>query len=227
MVDTPTIAVRGEAALEMPPELARFTVTVAARDKDRAAALSRLTGRTAAIRAVLDGYAAAVERRETGAVQVRPELRRSGERVAAYAASLTTVVTVTDFTVLGELLLRLADEDQTSVYGPSWELRRDSPVHREARRAAVADAVVRAREYAEAVGATLVRLITLTDAGMSGGQPVHLAYSGMALRDKAGGGPDFDLEPQQQTVHASVEMRFAITEALPAEMSRAPGAGDS
>src|SRR4051794_37070371 len=105
----PILAVRGEVTREVEPELAEISVTVAARDKDRQTTLVRLTARVDALRAVLDRYAEAVERRETGAVHVRPELKRSGERVSAYTGSVTTTVAVTDFTALGELLIQVAD----------------------------------------------------------------------------------------------------------------------
>jgi uncharacterized protein YggE len=208
----PVISVRGEAILEVEPEIAQFTVTVAARDRDRQTALNTLTARVAAVRAVLDGYADAIERRETGNMQVRPELRRRGERVSAYVAHLATTVMVTDFADLGELLLRLADEEQTSVYGPSWGLRPDSDVYRRARRAAVDEALVRAGEYADAVGARLERLLELADTGMSGGHDVSLAYDKVAFRAAAESTADLELEPQRQTVHAGVEMRFLISE---------------
>ena len=123
MVELPTVVVRGEAVREVPPELASFSVTVSARDKDRQTALTRLAERSAATRAVLDSYPDAIERRETGGVHLRPELKRAGERVVAYAGSVTTTVIVTDFTALGEMLLHLADQDQTSVSGPWWQLR--------------------------------------------------------------------------------------------------------
>jgi uncharacterized protein YggE len=217
MSAAPIVAVRGEATLQVPPEIARLTVTVAARDPDRRAVLTRLTQRLEAVRAVLDGYAEAVERRETGHVQVRPELKRTaerkrgGERVSGYAASLATTVTFTDFTALGEALLRVADEEHTSVYGPSWALRADSPVYRQARRAAVDDAVVRAHEYADAVGSRVDRLLSLTDAGMSAAPPVPMAFAARTF-GAADAGPELDLEPQSQSAHAAVEMRFTITE---------------
>jgi uncharacterized protein YggE len=212
MAETPVVAVRGEVVIEVPPEIARFTVTVAARDRDRRAALTRLTERLDAVRAVLDGYAAAVERRETGQVVVQPELKRSGERVSAYTASVSTTVTVTEFAVLGELMLRLADEEQTSVYGPVWALRPDSPVHRRARRTAVDDALARAREYADALGARLERLLLLADAGVSAGPPVPMAFGATTFRAAADATPELNLEPQAQTAHASVEMRFVMSE---------------
>jgi uncharacterized protein YggE len=211
MVDGPVVSVRGEAFREVPPEIARFTVTVAARDKNRQATLARLAERTDAVRALIDGYGAAIERRESGDLRVRPELKRSGERVVAYHGTVSTTVTVTDFSVLGELMLRLADQDQSNVSGPWWALRPGSPVHRAARRAAVDEAVARAREYAEAVGARVTGLLEIADGGMVNQPMTRVAY-GFAAEAGSDGPPELDLDPQVQTVHASIEARFAISE---------------
>lgn len=205
MDDTPYVAVRGEATVEAEPELARFSVTATTRADTREAALRTLEARVVQVREVLDGFAAAVERRETSAMQVHPELAEDSQRVAAYVASLGTTVTVTDFAALGELLVALGRVEHAAVYGPWWELRPDSPVGASARRAAVRDAVARAREYAAAVGAQVQRLLSIADSGMSGGG--YGAATRLAFAESAAP----ELEPARQTVSASVEMRFAIT----------------
>ncbi len=212
MVDQPVVVVRGEAVREVPPELATFSVTVSARDKDRQSALTRLAERAASVRALLDGAGDVIERRETGGVHLRPELKRAGERVIAYTGSVSTTVVVNDFTALGELMLRLGDQDQTALSGPWWELRPGSTAGAEVRRAAIADALDRAREYADAVGATLDRLIEIADEGTGGGgRPMmRAAYGGFAQAESE---PlELDIDPQPQTVQATVQMRFAITE---------------
>jgi uncharacterized protein YggE len=215
MVDGPVVAVRGESVREVAPEVARFSVTVAARDRDRQATLSSLASRAEAVRALIDGYGEAIERREAGSLQVRPELKGSREKVVAYVGSVTTTVTVTDFAVLGELMLRLADQDQSSVSGPWWELRPASPIYREGRRAAIADAISLAREYAEALGARVTGLIEVSDAGMRP-QPMMASRAmsvGFKTRDMAAeAAPEIDLDPQAQTVHSAVEARFSISE---------------
>ncbi|MDO3702401.1 SIMPL domain-containing protein [Micromonospora sp. C28SCA-DRY-2] len=208
MVDGPVVAVRGEAYREVPPEIARFAVTARARDRDREATLARLAERAAAIRVLLDGYGPTIERRETGELRVRPETRRATERVVAWHGSVTTTVTLSDFTALGELMLRLADQDQVEVAGPWWSLRPDSPVHREARHAAIADALLRAREYAEALGARVTALIELADAGATE-RPM---FARAAYQEAAGGPPELELDPQPQPVQATVQARFAISE---------------
>ncbi|MEU7930474.1 SIMPL domain-containing protein [Micromonospora echinofusca] len=210
MVDGPVVAVRGEAYREVAPEIARFAVTARARDRDREATLTRLAERAAAVRVLLDAEGAGIDRRETGELRVRPETRRSGERVVAYSGSVTTTVTVSDFTALGELMLRLADQDQIEVAGPWWALRPGSPAHREARHAALADALLRAREYAEALGARVTALIELADAGAAE-QPMmsRMAYAADGAESAP---PELELDPQPQTVHAAVHARFAISE---------------
>jgi uncharacterized protein YggE len=211
-MNAPVIAVRGEVTRDVEPELAGFSVTVAARDKDRLAALHRLRERADTLRAVLDEYADAIERRETSGLHVYPETRRKGERVVGYTGSVTTTVTVHDFSELGELMLRLADQDQVQVHGPWWSLRPDSPVYREARQAAIGDAIARAREYAEALGAQVTGLVELSDVGLSqGARPLGFAGGVQFARD-GGGAPELELDPQRQTVHAQIEARFAISE---------------
>jgi len=205
------VVVRGEALREVPPELAVFSVTVSARDKDRQTTLTRLTERAAELRTALDDYPDAIERRETGGVQIYPELKRGGERVSAYTGSVTTTVTVTDFAVLGELLLRLGNQDQTSVSGPWWQLKPGSRAGADVRKEAIADALSRAREYAEAVGAQVDRLVEILDEGTGGGgRPMMRA----AAHDSAelAGPIELEIDPQQQIVQASVVVRVSITE---------------
>ncbi|MEU1684316.1 SIMPL domain-containing protein [Micromonospora sp. NPDC005707] len=209
MADAPVVAVRGEAYREVAPELARFTVTATARDRDREATLTRLAERAAAVRVLLDAAEPAVERRETGQLRVWPETKRSGERVVAYHGSVTTTVTVVDFAALGELMLRLADQDQVELAGPWWSLRPDSPAYREARHAAIADALARAREYAEALGARVTALVELADTGLATAPPM-LAKAGFARGAEAA--PELELDPQPQPVQAAVEARFTISE---------------
>jgi uncharacterized protein len=211
MVDQPMVVVRGEAFREVPPELAVFSVTVSARDKDRQTTLTRLTERAAELRTALDDYPDAIERRETGGVQIYPELKRGGERVAAYTGSVTTTVTVTDFAVLGELLLRLGDQDQTSVSGPWWQLKPGSRAGADVRREAIADALGRAREYAEAVGAQVDRLVEILDEGAGGGGHPMMRQAKFGSPEMADS-MELEIDPQQQTVQASVVVRVSITE---------------
>ncbi|MFC4332298.1 SIMPL domain-containing protein [Streptomyces andamanensis] len=216
--DAPRIAVRGEAHLEVDPEIARIGITVSARGRDRRSALDDLTRRNSAALDLVRSYGPAVERLETGAFSVAPEPARHGrgERVRTYHGAVHLTAELTDFTALGELTTRLADLDLTRVDGPWWELRPGSPAHREARRQAVHAAVQRAKEYAEALGTTLAALIEIADIGAEGNAsfPPYAGRARAAAFGAPGGAPEeaapLDLEPQRQHVHAQLNARFTM-----------------
>ncbi|MFB8243941.1 SIMPL domain-containing protein [Streptomyces sp. NPDC001046] len=215
--DAPRIAVRGEARLEVDPEIARIGITVAARGRDRRSALDDLTRRNATVLDLVKTYGDAVERLETGAFSITPELTKHGrgERVRTYHGSVRVTAELTDFTALGELTTRLADLDLTHVDGPWWALRPDSPAHRDARKKAVHEAVQRAREYADALGTTLAALVEIADIGAEDAPPAYPQTTGrMRSAAFAGAAEDtpapLDLEPQRQHVHAQVNARFTM-----------------
>ncbi|MET9886989.1 SIMPL domain-containing protein [Streptomyces sp. NPDC006430] len=216
--EVPRVAVRGEAHLEVDPEIARIGITVSARGTDRRTALQDLTRRNTAALDLVKSYGNAVEKVETGTFSINPELTRHGraERVRAYHGRVHITAELSDFTALGELTTRLADLELTSIDGPWWALRPTSPAHGEARRQAVLEAVQRAREYASALGANLAALVELADLGAEDAGPLSRSAGG-AMRTMAfsateeSAAPPLDLEPQRQTVHAQVNARFTMT----------------
>lgn len=210
--EAPHVAVRGEARLEVEPEIARIGVTVSARGADRAATLADLTRRNGEALTLVKSYGDAVEKLETGAFSIAPELARHGrgERVRAYQGRVHLTAELNDFTALGELTTRLADLELTQVDGPWWALRPDSPSHGEARRLAVGEAVQRAREYAAALGTTLAALLELSDVGV-GSPPMPMGGMRMAFAaESVDAAPPLDLEPQLQTATAEVMARFTM-----------------
>jgi hypothetical protein len=218
--DAPRIAVRGEAHLEVDPEIARIGITVSARGSDRRDALADLTRRNTTALDLIKTYGDAVEKLETGAFSITPQLTKHGrgERVRAYHGRVHITAELTDFTALGELTTRLADLDLTRVDGPWWALRPDSPAHRQARQQAVREAVQRAREYAEALGTTLSALVELADIGAENAHPYGLETQSRSMRTMAFAqeaaasdeAPPLDLEPERQHVYAQVNARFTM-----------------
>ncbi|MFF3693433.1 SIMPL domain-containing protein [Streptomyces sp. NPDC002221] len=216
--EQPRLAVHGEAHLEVDPEIAGITITITTRGTDRRATLDDLTRRNTHVIDLIKSYGDTIEKLETGAFTLTPELTRHGrgERVRTYHGTVHIATELTDFTTLGELTTRLADLELTRVDGPWWSLRPDSPAHSEVRRRAVHQAVARAREYADALGTTLAALVELSDPGAENPTPYGLpAAGGMAFRAAAPGAPEpaptLDLEPQRQSVHARVNARFLMT----------------
>jgi len=221
----PIISVRGESHLEADPEIAVISVTVQARDRDRRTVLDRLASRNKQVLDLIKGYGEAVEKLESGPASVYPDVKHKerSERVAGYVGQATAAVTIRDFTVLGELMARLADGELASVAGPWWSLRPDSTVYRQARIAAAQDATRRAGEYAQAFGGQLGALIEAADTGLLTGHADRAvafhatAAAGVARASSIGEPPSLDFEPVKQTISAQVEARFTMVLAQPAQ----------
>jgi uncharacterized protein len=221
MAQHPVLAVRGEAVLEVDPEIARIEVSVGAVGSHQAKTLQLLNERAAAVDKVLASFSDVIEKTETSGFRVSPQLARRVGRGQApnYHGAVYHVITVADFDRLGELMARLAEQDEIEVGGPWWELRPGSPVYGQVRIMAVRDAVRRARDYAAALGSELASLLELADARLlsdSRGQPelkAHLA-AGLPHRVRATVPEEFtiDLVPEKQVVRANVEGRFTIGE---------------
>ena len=211
----PVISVRGEATLEVEPEIAIVWVTVVARDANRHRAVELLTGRTGKVGDMIKGYGDAIEKLESQPVVVQPVFKdgRAIQQVSGYYARAGFTATVSDFAILGELVTGLADGDLVTVTGPDWRLRPDSPVYRAARLAAAKDATQRAGEYAEAFGGHVTGLVEAADNGLLAPPARNVAFAARAAPAAGGGyeGPAFDFEPAKQTVTAAVEARYTMT----------------
>jgi uncharacterized protein len=217
MIEEPLLTVRGEIMVEVDPDTARINLTITAKDADRSNTLRLLDERATVIDGILASFGTVIDKIETTGVRISPQFRR--ERISGYVAEAQHHITVVDFDRLGELVAQLADQDLTTVTGPWWDLRRDSPVHRDARIAAVKDAVQRARDYAEALGSRLTALVELADAQLlsGGGGPAGPIAAAAFARRQASHGPDgpdeftFDITPAKQTVRATIAARFRIS----------------
>ncbi|TDD61257.1 SIMPL domain-containing protein, partial [Actinomadura rubrisoli] len=168
MSDAPLISVRGEAVLEVEPEIARLSVHVQSQENDRRAALDHLVERNQRCLDLVQSYGEAVEKLETGGLTITPVLkhrRREGD-IRAYQGTVWIKIVISDFAVLGELVTRLGDLERTYVNGPDWALRPGSEVYGRAARQAAHEAVARARSYAEALGSRLTGLVELSDEGL-------------------------------------------------------------
>src|SRR6266568_9202826 len=193
MQEQPLIAVRGEVVPEIEPEIARI---------------------------------------ETSGLRVSPQLSnaKAPSQLAGYLGLVRQTVAVTGFDRIGELMSQLAAQQHTEVGGPWWELRPDSPVYQQARVTAAGDAVRRARDYACALGTDLVGLVELADArllsdGAAQGEHAPRFTARLPQRTRVAAPEEFafDLAPVKQTVRATVEARFRISQPDLAKVGAGPG----
>jgi uncharacterized protein YggE len=204
MTDSPRVVVRGEAVVEVAPDTADLVVTVQVRDPRRERAVALLAERQQAVLRLLDQHRGVIGSISTDAVAVFPE-PGDGDRISRSVATTTTRVRVDEVAAAAELVVAVAAFPDTAVHGPHWRLSRTHPAHQQVRTDAVADALIRARAYAEALGCRLTGLVEVRDVGTFGGPaPAAFAFAAAA--------PQLELQPAPQEVRGSVEVTVTMSE---------------
>jgi uncharacterized protein YggE len=207
---TPIVTVRGEAQLEVPPDLATLAFTVHSTGDSVETPRTELAKASARIRDLLAEHAMAIERSSTSGLHVAPIFsRRSGTKITGYRGSFSTQIAVHDFNALSALVFALTPLPNSQIDGPWWSLRRDNPAFRTVRLDASADARRRADDYAAAFGASVADLVEVSDldTGFPGGREMRTFAMAKDMADEAA----FEFEPATQTVSGQVTVRFAIT----------------
>ena len=209
-MDAPIVTVRGEARLEVPPDVATLSVTVHSSGSSAEGVRDELARASAQIRGLLEEHAAAIAQFSTSGLHVAPVFgHRSGTRITGYRGSFSASVEVRDFDALSDLVFALAPLPNGQVDGPWWGLRPENPVYREVRLAAIVDARRRAEDYAAAVDKSVGELIEISDLDSGfGGPPMRMAKS--FAMDAAESQPSFDFEPAHQSVSGQVTVRYAL-----------------
>ena len=204
----PIVTVRGEARIEVPPDLAGLSVTVHASGSSAAEVQNLLATASGRWREILTAHQAALARSSTSGLHVHPVFARNQTRITGYRGTFSASLEVSDLDALSDLVFALTPVPSSQVDGPWWSLDRANPAYRQARIAAVADARSRAEDYAAAVGRDLGELVEISDldGGFAGG-PMRMA-KGFGMEDQSA--PAFDFEPALQTVTGQVTVRYQL-----------------
>lgn len=157
---------RGEA--HATPDIATLTigvVTQGANARDAAQANNRAMNE-----AVNSLKAGGVEARDlqTSNYTIQPLYtsdpnRSTTPRIASYRATNTLIVQIRDLTKVGDLLERAVSLGANTVSGPNFSLADPEMKRNEARKAAMADALARAKLYAEGLGFRLGRVLMVRE----------------------------------------------------------------
>ena len=208
----PIVTVRGEARLEGSPDLAGLSCTLHSTGDSAEAVRAQLATASQAIAALLQQFAAALERSSTSGLHVSPTFNhRNPTKITGYTGTFTSSLTVADFDALSPIILGLSALPNAQVDGPWWSLKRDNPLYREVRLEAIAEARRRAEDYAAAFGTTVADLVEVSDLdGGSGGvdQSMARGYAESLTLDSS-----FSFEPELQTVQGNVTVRFTLAPA--------------
>jgi uncharacterized protein len=124
--------------------------------------------------------------------------------IVDYRVSNNISITVDDLGKLGPAIDALVASGANSMAGISFTIRDPKPLLRQARDAAVKDAMDRAQTYAKAAAVSLGRVIEIDEGGVQEARPL---YRQMAI---VGGAAPTSIAAGEQTVSAQVTVTFEI-----------------
>jgi uncharacterized protein len=211
-MSSPVVTVRGAATREVDPDLATISASVNAGGSSAEAVSAELAEGSGRLSAIIERFAAAVERVSTSSLWVHPVTdRRNATKITGYRGSFTSEVVVSDFGRLSDLVLALGTVPRAQLAGPWWSLRDDNGAYRAVRLDAIADGRRRADDYAAAFGARIQDLLEISDLepGFAGPVPRGVAFAAAA---RSAPEASFEFEPQPQTVSGQVTLRFTMTQ---------------
>jgi uncharacterized protein YggE len=227
---TALLSVRADAHLEVPPDEAVLDYAVSAIADDKAGALRTLKVQLDAATGALRDLGGVV--RAAGdapgplswlvrSMRSEPQTRWDGTqqrtlRTGKVIASADLVVAVRDFALLDRIGAAFAGHDGVHVRYVHWSVDHDNPGWQRVRAAAIDAALVKGRDYAAALGGSLLRIEHVADLGLlgdRGGEPEGAfrasAMAAPVAPDDEENGPSLD--PVPQDLYAGIEARFTAS----------------
>jgi uncharacterized protein YggE len=206
------IEVTGEGAVSAAPDFARVTLGVTSAGKDAGEAMAANARAASALVALIKSEGVAPADIRTSEISISPVFSQQSPgqarepAITGYSVSNNVAVIVRDIPRLGALIDKAVSAGANAVYGIAYGQNDPSALLDKARPLAVADARRKAEIYADAGGARIGRLMTLTEEA-GGQQPVAFA-----ARAYAPGGAATPIEAGEDKLRIAVTARFELTQ---------------
>jgi uncharacterized protein YggE len=205
------IVVTGTGEVRARPDIAVISAGVVVQSGTASAALAENSRAMNAVLQQLRTSGLAAEDVQTSQFSVTPLYETqpperettAPPRIVGYQVSNRVSARVREIDRLGAVLDALVNAGATNIEGPSFDIAKPEQLLGEARDAAVADALARARRYAAAAGVELGEIISIEEAGSFAPPPRPM------MRAEAMSA-DVPIAPGQAELSASVMMVFAI-----------------
>jgi hypothetical protein len=209
------ITVRGEHETRVAPEEGVVHLSVRCDGPERGHVVERIAAIAAPLREELAARQASGEVSEWSSQRAsvwaeRPWNNEGVQLPLVHHASVDVVATFTDFAALSWWVSAVAEREGVQVSGVTWQLTSATrrTVEAEVAARAVQTAVSRASAYANAIGHASVTPLEIADVGLLG-RPEADPGPRMMRAMATDASPGLDFQPQDITVTAGVEARFA------------------
>ncbi len=211
-----TLSLSGHGEVSAKPDIAIVRLGVEKQAREARAALRAASEAMTAVFAVLkERWNVAEKDMMTSGFSVTPQYvypkksyeREQGPRLVGYRVSEMLTVRVRDLKALGGILDDLVRSGSNRISGISFTIDDPRPLHDEARRRAVRDALRKARLYAEEAGFELGPVLNMSERGGSAPVPPMPMPRIRAMADKAVPVP---VAAGEQTISANVSITWEI-----------------
>jgi uncharacterized protein YggE len=199
-----TLTISGQGAAAGIPDMARISAGVTVQAETAAAALAKDNVQMARILAALKKLGAADRQIQTSQFSVAPRYdddAKGTQRLTGYEVTNQVMVTLNDVDKLGKVLDALVAAGANRIDNIAFSIRDSAALLTQARQAAVADAMAKARIYAKAAGVTLGPILSLSENSNEEPRPVMM----MARMKNA-----VPIAPGEQNLHAAVTIVWEI-----------------
>lgn len=203
-----TITMSGTGTIKGPPDMAEITAGVTSQAPTAAAALAANTANMNRVFAALEKQGIARRNIQTSNFSVSPNytsrVPNEQPRLTGYQVSNQLHIILEDVTRVGAALDALVSAGSNQMHGLSFSIKEPAPLLAKARAAAVADARLRAQQYAAAAGVTLGPVQSISE---SGGEPPRPMYRMMAMAAQDSSVP---VASGEESVNANVTVVWEI-----------------
>lgn len=183
-----TITMSGTGTVKGPPDMAEINAGVTTEAPTAAAALTANTANMNRVFAALEKQGIARRNIQTSNFNVSPVYgnRTPNEmpRLTGYRVSNQVHVILEDITKVGAALDALVSAGSNQMNGLNFSIKEPAPLLAKARAEAVADARLRAQQYAAAAGVTLGPIQSIGESGVEPPRPMYRMMA-MAAQDSA------------------------------------------
>jgi uncharacterized protein YggE len=206
------VMVAGHGSVEARPDSAEITTGVVS---EAATARAALDANSAAMRKVIDGLkSGGIDAKDiqTEQFQISPRYRtykeRSGQQVEAYVVRNQVAVKIRDLARLGQILDQVVTLGANQASSITFLVSDAEKRKNEARKLAVENARERARILAEAAGARLGSVLTISEEIIGGPRPMR------PMARSASSADGVPIETGSETLAVRVEVAFALEVAM-------------
>jgi uncharacterized protein YggE len=203
-----TITVSGHGTVTVTPDTADLMTGVQANAPTATEALDTVGTKSQALIDTLKGTGVAEKDIKTAGLSLYPMFDSGGQHITGYQASTNVTATIRDVTKVGDVVDALKNlvGDQLTLQGVSFSYADPEAVMAGARSAAIANAKVRAEQYAKAAGATLGGVLKIVE----GSVPTPIAFQDMAVPATTAAASKVAIAPGSQDLAADVSVVFEM-----------------